>query len=212
MKRISYIEFQMTDSGMEEVFRDDHVYEGTWEHCGGGPSAAQNRAADANAVLSGKLGEAADRAQAFKEAQQAKVDPFYTQRLKQGSPLTPMLLDYAGGLNARANAPAKAALLKRIGTSTGLPSGSRDQALTDFDASRARSYDDSLTGTLAADDQTKQAAASGLLGQAQLADPMGYYSGALQGNSSIMNANLRKPGFMGAIGGLLGGAASSFAG
>jgi hypothetical protein len=211
MNKICYIEFQMTDSGMEEVFRDDHAYEGPWKHCGGGPSAAQNRAADSNAALSTQMAGVANRNQDFVEKQQAKVNPFYTDMMQHGPSYTGAMLDYSGGTNARAFAPAKANLMRRLAATNGLPSGYRDQALTDFDTTRAHAYDDSLSGILADQQATRERGASGLIGQAQVANPMAYYSGAAGANQSIMNANLRKPGMAGIIGGVLGGASSAFA-
>jgi hypothetical protein len=210
MKKICYIEFQMTDSGMEETFRDDHAYEGPWEYLGGGPSSEEKRAAASNAALSDKLGVVADREQAFKEAQQGKVNPFYTNLMTQGPEYTNAALDYSSGTNARAFAPERANLMRRIGSYTGLPSGYRDQAISDFEENRAQGYDQNLGAILADRQAAKERGASGLIGQAQVANPLGYYQGAMQGNQSILSANLRKPGLAGTIGGLVGGAASAF--
>lgn len=177
---------------------------------GGGPSQSQRDAASAQQKLSASEAAAADRAQKFKEDQQALVNPFFTERLKNGLPYISTALDYAGGTNARAFAPAKAALLTRLGTSTGLPSGYRDQALTDFESSRARSFDDSITGLLAANEQAKQNAAGGLLGQAQLADPMSYYNGSSGANKSILDAqSLTRPGWASVIGSFIGAGANA---
>lgn len=177
---------------------------------GGGPSREQNNAAQSQANLTAQLGKTADKQETFLEAQQAKVNPFYTQRMQTGLPYQAQAMDAAGGTTARAFAPARADLLRRIGGSSGLPSGFKQQSLTDLDSQQARSYDQNLLGGLAANDQAKQAGAAGLLGQAQIANPAGYYNGALGGNSSIMNANLRKPGIAGLLGGLAGGVASAF--
>jgi hypothetical protein len=210
-KIISRIEFQMTDSGMEEVFRDDHWHEGPIEHCGGGPSPEQKAAAAANARTTDKLGQVADRQQAFTEAQQAKVNPFYTDEMNNGPDYTNQALDFAGGTNAQAFAPEKANLVRRLGASTWLPSGSREQSLTDFEERRALGYDNSLMAIRADRQAARERGAAGLMGQAQQANPLGYYQGAVQGNASILNANLRKPGIAGTIGGLVGGTAGAFA-
>lgn len=186
-------------------------YEGPLELAGGGPSAAQNRASDAQASLTSQLGKTADKQEQFLEAQQNKVNPFYTSRMQNGLPYQAQAMDAQGGTTARAFAPARGDLLRRMGGSSGLPSGFKQQSLTDLDTQQARAYDSNLLGGLAANDQAKQSGAAGLLGQAQIANPTGYYQGALQGNSSIMNANLRKPGIAGLLGGLAGGAASAFA-
>lgn len=206
MKTIRHIEWQMTDEGLEETFRDDCWYQGPLELAGGGPSAAQNAAASSQAVLTGQLAQTADKQEKFKEDQQAKVNPFYTQRMNFGDPNTPTLTDYASGTNAQAYAPARANLIRGFSKSS-LPSGYQSGVLANFENMRARGFDGTLASILNANEQAKQAGASGLLGQAQIANPEGYYNSALQGNSSIMNANLRKPGAAGIIGSLAGAAA-----
>lgn len=178
---------------------------------GGGPSQAQNNAAQSQANLTTQLGKTADKQETFLEAQQNKVNPFYTSRMQTGLPYQAQALDAAGGTAARAFAPQRADLLRRMGGSSGLPSGFKEQALTDLNSNQARQHDQDLLSGLGANDQAKQAGAAGLLGQAQIANPQGYYQGALGGNSSIMSANLRKPGIAGLLGGLAGGAASAFA-
>jgi hypothetical protein len=210
MKAICYVEFQLTDSGMVEVFRDDHFYDGPWELTGGGPSPEQKAAAASNAMLSGKLADVAERNENYTEAQRNKTTPFYTNLMNAGPDYTPAALDYAGGTNARAYAPARAALMRRLGATTGLPSSAREQALTDFDMTRARGYDDSLMSILADRQAARERGAAGIMGEAQQANPLGYYSGAMQGNQSILQAPLQRPGAAGLIGGILG-AASKFA-
>lgn len=207
MKAISRIEFQMTNSGMEEIFRDDHLYEGPLELAGGGPDQTQKNQEQAQANLTNEEAAAAQRAEAFKEAQQAKVNPFYGNLMDHGPEYTPALLDYEGGVNARAFAPEKANLIRRLDMSTGLPSGYRDQALTDFEEKRAAGYDAGLTGILADRQAARERGAAGLMGQAQVADPTALYSGATQGNQVIFGAP-RKPGFAGTLGALIGAGAS----
>lgn len=172
---------------------------------GGGPDKTQQAAETAQANLANQEGAAAGRAEKFSEDQQAKVNPFYTNEMTSGPGYFNAATDYASGVNAKAYAPAKAALLQRLGTSTGLPSGSRDQQLTDFDENRAQGYDGSLMGLLQDRQATQERGAAGLIGQAQVANPTGLYSGAVSGNQSVLQAP-RKPGFAGTLGSLIGAA------
>lgn len=205
MKIIRHIEFQMTDSGMEELFRDEYYYFGPLAMCGGGPDPIQKQQEQAQANATNQEAAAAGRAEQFSEAQQAKVNPFYTNEMTNGPSYYDSATDYASGVNAKAYAPAKAALLQRLGTSTGLPSGSRDQALTDFDENRAQGYDGSLMGLLQDRQATQERGAAGLIGQAQVANPTGLYSGATQG-TGVINQTPRGPGFAGTLGALIGAA------
>lgn len=206
MKAIRHIEWQMTDEGLEETFRDDCWYEGPLELSGGGPSVEQRNAANSQAALTSQLAQTAATQEKFKEDQQAKVNPFYTQRMNFGDPNTAALTDYGSGTNAQAYAPARANIIRSFGKSS-MPSGSQQGIMANFEDARARGFDGTLAGILGANEQAKQAGASGLLGQAQIANPEAYYNSALSGNSSIMNANLRKPGFAGIAGSLIGAGA-----
>lgn len=176
---------------------------------GGGPSAAQNRAAASQANLADTQAQAGNQALQFVQNQQAKVNPFYTSRMEGGLPYMNQITDASSGLTARAFAPARQQLLQRLGTQQGLPSGFRTGALTDLDTSQARAFDDQLLQGLGANEQAKQAGASGLLGQAQLANPQSFFAGAGGANQSIMQAPLQKPGLGGLLGGIAGGLASS---
>jgi hypothetical protein len=206
MKIIHKIEFQMTDSGEEELFRDDFWHDGPLELCGGGPDPTQKQAEQNQAKYTQQEAEAAARAEKFKEDQQARVNPFYGNLMDNGPEYTPALLDYEGGVNARSFAPEKANLVRTLGSETGLPSGYRDQAITDFNEKRASGYDAGLTGILADRQAAKERGAAGLMGQAQLADPSALYSGATAGTNAIFNAP-RKPGFAGTLGALIGAGA-----
>lgn len=155
------------------------------------------------------MGAAANRAQQFTEDQQAKVNPFYTSRMQNGLPYMNALTDSAGGTTARAFAPARAQLMRSLGSQQGLPSGFREGAISDFNEGQGQAFDQQLQGALGANEQAKQAGASGLLGQAQISNPTGYFSGAMGGNQSIMNAPLQRPGMAGVLGGLAGGLASA---
>ena len=172
---------------------------------GGGPSREQKNAAQAQANLSNQLGSTAAQEQQFKEAQQNKVNPFYTGMMNNGLPYYNALTDAQSGVTAQAFAPARAQLMRSMGAQAGLPNGFRQQALTDLDSQQARAFDANLQSAMGQNFAAKQAGASGLLGQAQIANPLGYYSGALQGNQSIMQAPLARPGIAGVLGGLAGG-------
>ena len=176
---------------------------------GGGPSSEQKNAAQAQANLTNQLGQTAGKQEQFLEKQQNVVNPFYTSRMQNGLPYYNALTDIQNGTTAQAFAPARANLLRQMGPSNGLPSGFRQQALTDLDAQQARAFDQNLVGAMGANEQAKQAGASGLLGQAQIANPTGYFNSALQGNSSIMQAPLQRPGIGGILGGIAGGAAGA---
>lgn len=181
-------------------------YSGPLAMAGGGPDATQKQAEQNQAKATAEEAAAASRAEAFKEAQQARANPFFGNLMDNGPEYTPALLDYEGGVNARSFAPEKANLMRTLGSETGLPSGYRDQAITDFNEKRAAGYDQGLTGILADRQSAKERGAAGLLGQAQLADPTALYSGATQGNQAIFNAP-RRPGFSGTLGALLGAGA-----
>lgn len=176
---------------------------------GGGPSSEQKAAAQSQANLTNQLAGVANRQQDFFEKQQSAVNPFYMSRMKNGLPYMDALTDSAGGVTARAFAPARADLMRRLGSQQGLPSGFREGAISDLNEAQAQAFDQQLQSALGANEQAKQAGASGLLGQAQIANPQGYYGQALGGNQSIMGAPLQRPGMAGVLGGLAGGLASA---
>lgn len=176
---------------------------------GGGPTQQQQQAATSQANLTNQESQIAGQNQAFVQSQQNKANPFYTERMQNGLPYMNAMTDAQSGVNAQAFAPARANLMRSFASQPGLPSGSRQGALSDLDAAQARSYDSTLLGGLAANEQAKQAGASGILGQAQIANPLGYFQGAEGGNQSIMQAPLQKPGIGGILGGIAGGAASA---
>lgn len=176
---------------------------------GGGPSSEQKAAASSQANLANEQASAARDALAFTKAQQEKVNPFYTSRMENGLPYMNALTDAQGGVTARAFAPAQADLMRRLGSQQGLPSGFRDQAISDLNEQQGQAFSQNLMGALAANEQAKQAGASGLLGQAQLANPQSFFQGATGANSSIMGAPLQRPGIAGVLGGLAGGLASA---
>lgn len=176
---------------------------------GGGPSSEQKQAAASQANLTDKAGQAFLNTQRFQQGQQEKVNPFYTSRMQNGLPFFNSLLDSQSGLTAQAFAPIRAEAARRMGSQQGLPSGFRDQMMSDLNEEQARAFSSNIQGALAANEQAKQAGASGLLGQAQIANPQGYLSAAMGGNQSIMGAPLQRPGMAGVLGGLAGGLASA---
>ena len=176
---------------------------------GGGPSSEQKAAAKSQAALTDQQAQVANRQQAFFESQQNKVNPFYTQRMQSGLPYYNALTDAQSGTTAQAFAPARQQLLRGMGASNGLPSGFRTGALSDLAGQQAHAFDSNLIGAMGAQEQAKQAGAAGLLGQAQIANPQGYFQGAMGGNSSIMQAPLQRPGIGGILGGIAGGATSA---
>lgn len=176
---------------------------------GGGPSSEQKQAAASQANLTNQMAGVANRQQDFFEKQQNAVNPFYQSRMQNGLPYFNQLTDASSGLVARSFAPARQQLLQRLGTQQGLPSGFRQQALTDLDTSQARAFDDQLLQGQQMQEQAKQGGAAGLMGQQQLSNPLGYYGGAQGGNQSIMQAPLQRPGLGGLLGGVAGGLASA---
>lgn len=176
---------------------------------GGGPTSQQKAAATAQTNLANTESQAGQQALQFVQNQQNAVNPFYTSRMQNGLPYFNQITDAASGTTARAFAPARQQLLQQLGTQQGLPSGFRQQALTDLDSQQARAFDQQLQGGLGANEQAKQAGASGLLGQAQLANPQGFFAGAGGANQSILQAPLQKPGLGGLLGGVAGGLASA---
>lgn len=177
---------------------------------GGGPTKLQNQAAQSQADLNKQLGDAFGRQEQFSEAQQNKVNPFYTSRMQGGLPYMANLTDAISGNTAQAFAPAKAQLERSLGqNANALPSGFATGARSDLAAQQGRAFDQQLQGAQGANEAAKQAGAAGLLGQAQISNPQSYGSLATSGNQSIMQAPLAKPGLGGLLGGLAGGLASA---
>lgn len=172
---------------------------------GGGPSAAQNNAAQSQANMTNQLSNVFGQQEQFQQAQQNKVNPFYTSMMQNGLPYMSNLTDAASGNVAQAFQPAQQQLEKSLGqNANALPSGFATGARTDLASNQARAFDQQLQGAQGANLQAKQQGASGLLGQAQIANPTAYSGQALQGNQSIMNAPLASPGLSGLLGGLAG--------
>ncbi len=189
---------------------EGYGYTGPIARCGGGPSAAQTNAANSQANLTNQLSNTFGQQEQFLQAQQNKVNPFYTQLMSQGSPYYANQTDAMSGNTAQAFAPAKQQLEKQLAQgNNALPSGFATQARTDLAANQARAFDQNLQTAQQQNLATRQAGAAGLLGQAQIANPTAYSGQALSGNQSIMNAPLASPGLGGLLGGLAGGALSA---
>lgn len=212
MKIATEVIWQFTDDGLIDISRREFDYEGPLDLCGGGPSQEQKAAASSQANLTNQLGATAARQQAFSEAQQNKANPLYTDLMENGDPNFNAESDNTRGVLGQAYQPARAALERRLSSFSSLPSGFAEQSRADLDRSQARDFDSQLTGLLDKKLAIRQAGASGILGQAQIANPQSYYQGALQGNQSILQAPLQKPGFAGILGQFAGGAARTFAG
>lgn len=130
--------------------------------------------------------------------------------MQNGLPYYSALTDANAGTTAQAFQPAKAQLEQQLGQQAGaLPSGFAQQARTDLAAQQARAFDQSQQQAMGQNFAAKQAGASGLLGQAQIANPLGYAGAATQGNTALMNAPLASPGLGGLLGGLAGGMGSA---
>lgn len=177
---------------------------------GGGPSKEQKAAATAQTNLDNQLANVFNKQFDFQQMQQGKANPFYTSEMDKGLPYLDQALDLQAGTTARAFQTAKSQLEQRLGQqANALPSGFAEQARADLGAQQSRAYDQNLQNLLGANFQARQAGASGLLGQAQIANPAQYSGQAIQGNASIMNAPLARPGIGGLLGGIGGGLASA---
>lgn len=125
--------------------------------------------------------------------------PFETNLVKNGLPYMPQLLDYSGGILAKAEAPERAAMNRNLqGFGDTLPSGFRTQTNTDFNAREGGLFDQNVLSGLQQNEATKENAAAQL-------NPLGYYSGSSGANGSILSA---PPVSGGGVGNFLGGAAS----
>ncbi len=170
---------------------------------GGGPSKQQSTAATNTLDTANKLRSQGDIAQGITSN---VVSPFYQDRATNGLPYYNNLVDATSGTVAQAFAPARAAQNRRLGAQPGLPSGFKEGAKADLDEAQAGAYDQ---GAVQAQQMQEQAKQQGIAGLAGVNNPLPYYSGALGGDQSVMNANLRRPGWQGILGGAAGGLASA---
>lgn len=170
---------------------------------GGGPSKQQSQAATNTLDLAGGLRRQGDVAQGITSN---VVSPFYQSRAENGLPYYNNLVDANSGTVAQAFAPARAAQNRRLGTQPGLPSGFKEGARADLDEAQAQAFDQTAIGAQQAQEEAKQ---RGIEGLSAVNNPLPYYSGAEGGYQSVMNANLRRPGWQGVLGGAAGGLASA---
>jgi len=184
-------------------------YAGPTERAGGGPSQQQKDAAASQANLTNQTAQTSRDMLGIYKNQYAKIDPFATNRMQNGLPYYKSLTDFASGTNAKAFAPAYAALNRRLSSTGPMPSGFGMQARSDLDAARARDFDSRLQDNLALNETAKDNAAAMLTGQQGMANPLGWTGATMQGNQSIMQAPLASPGLGGLIGGIAGGALSA---
>lgn len=162
---------------------------------GGGPDKRQTTAADT-------LSSQAKGDQATSDTGKAVTQPFYTTEATEGTPYYQDQVDATSGATARAFAPARAALQRRVGAQVGLPSGFKEGAVADLDEAQAGAFDDQAMNAQREKFAARNQGAAGL-------NPLGWSAKASGDNQSVMNANLRKPGMAGLLGGVAGGLASA---
>jgi hypothetical protein len=183
----------------------------------GGPSDQQKQAAASQSALADTMRDLGGKQFALQQDAYHQIKPYATSRIQNGLPFFKDITDFKGGATARAYAPAEAAIKRRYATMPGAGgnSGAEQQALSDLEATKARSYDDNILSSLFANEDAKRQGAGVLTGQQQIANPQSYLTGASQGYSSIANnPNLRSGGIGGVLGGILQGgmqAATAFA-
>lgn len=92
----------------------------------------------------------------------AQTNPFWSSRLSGGLPFFNQLTDYSSGTLAKSFAPQFAALNRRLsGFGDTLPSGFKEQQLTNLGAQEGEMFDENMVRNLSANEQSKlQAAAS----------------------------------------------------
>jgi hypothetical protein len=178
---------------------------------GGGntPDPTQVQAAQQNLALSQMLTGLGQERNARDEKAFNLVFPFAQDRLKNGLPFFNALTDYNGGTAARGNAIQRAGLLRQLQNAT--PS-QRAQALSDFEAQGGRNFDDSLKSSLLANETAKQEGARLITGQQQIANPLGFFSGAAGANAPTIGSGAlvhQDSGLTGLLGGVAGGLASA---
>lgn len=178
---------------------------------GGGPSSQQVNAANSSAALSNAMASGYNQMFPIVTSRLQQTTPFYSGMMNRGLPYFNQLTDAAGGTTARAFAPQKAQLERSMGQQANmLPSGFAQQARTDLGSQQGRAFDQQLQNALGQNFATQQAGAAGLMGQAQVANPLGYGAAANQGFQGIMGAPLASPGLGGLLGGMAGGLMSAF--
>jgi hypothetical protein len=192
-------------------FEDQYEYDGPVVMCGGdsGETEQERQARASQLATANTLNGIAQSNNAQQQEIFKTIKPFGTSRMSNGLPFFNALTDYAAGTNAQAAAPARARLLRSLGSQSGLPSGFREGALSDFENQRAHGFDQALTGNLFANEQAKQQGAQILSGQAGQLNPLGFYQATQQGYNPQQYRGPATPGMGGAILGAAGGALSA---
>jgi len=158
----------------------------------GGPSSEQKAAAASQNDLTKQLAASGKARDAFQL-------PFLQSRVQGGLPFLNQYTDYTNGATAKALAPQRAQLMSRLDRNgSNLPSGFKEQALADFDENGAHQFSNNLLQGLLLNEQTKSAAAG-------MSNPLGYFTGAQQGNQSILNMPQQTSPWGSIVGGALGG-------
>jgi len=126
--------------------------------------------------------------------------PFLMDRLKNGLPYFNDLIDFNNGTLARAAAPERASLLRRLsGFGDTLPSGFKEGVVGDFNANLARGFDSNIVGALGANEAAKENAANML-------NPLGYATAGSGAAGSVLSAPpVNSGGFGNFVGGLAQG-------
>lgn len=212
-KVIEFASFQMTDVIGEyiPVAEVSHDYDGEWAWLGGdsGETSQERAARESQLATANTLNGIASSNNAQQQEIFKTIKPFGTSRMNAGLPFFHALTDFAAGTNAQAAAPARARLLRSLGSQSSLPSGFREGALSDFENQRARQFDQGLTSNLFANEQAKQQGAQILSGQAGQLNPLGFYQATQQGYNPQQYRGPATPGMGGAILGAAGGALSA---
>lgn len=185
-------------------------YSGPVEHCGGGPSSTQKQAQQQQLSNAKQEGALADESAGKFNALYGQTQPFYTQEMQNGLPFYNNLTDFASGTTAQAYAPAKAAYLRQESTMGALPSGSKAAGMNDINESQAKTFDSNLVNNMFAQQQAKQAGASGLSGLMQTVNPAAFYGGSTSaaGGATQPLQAAQNP-WMGVLSGAVQGAAKA---
>lgn len=129
----------------------------------------------------------------------AQTDPFWMNRLKNGLPFMNQLTDYTGGTLAKSFAPIRAGVNRNLaGFGDTLPSGFKEQTMTNLGAEEGQAFDQNQVQALMANDQAKLGAAASL-------NPFQPAQIANQSGGGILSA---PPVQSGGFGNFLGGAVS----
>lgn len=211
MKIYTKLLFRMEDGGLVLLNAESYDYWGPVDLCGGDDgSTPESRAASTHQLaLSDKMAGIAGDNQAQQKEIFNTIKPFGTSRMNGGLPFFNALTDYNGGIVARSFAAPRARLLRSLGSQSGLPSGFRQGAISDFDSSEARTFDQGIQQALFANEQAKQQGAQILSGQAGQLNPLGWYQATQQGYNPQQYMTAPTPGAGGAIAGAVGGLGSA---